>query len=110
LDVVDLDPMEVIEGDGIHIYLEGTVFEYFIVFGLTVGECHSIGHSGASATGNEDANGLNFFVFGMVLLGDALSTFYSDAGSAFSPGAQFPDQGMSTTCPTCGGGSGTTTP
>jgi len=48
--------------------------------------------------------------FGMVLLGDALSTFYSDAGSAFSPGAQFPDQGMSTTCPTCGGGSGTTTP
>jgi len=40
--------------------------------------------------------------FGMVILGDALSTFYSNAGAAFSPGSQFPDQSMSTTVP--GGG------
>ena len=42
--------------------------------------------------------------FGMVILGDSLSSFYSDAGESFSPGAQFPDQTLSTTL---GGGTGT---
>ncbi len=30
--------------------------------------------------------------FGMIFLGEALSTFYEAAGSSFSPGAQFPTQ------------------
>ena len=30
--------------------------------------------------------------FGMLFLGEALSTFYTDAGKAFAPGAQFPKQ------------------
>ncbi len=28
--------------------------------------------------------------FGMIFLGEALSTFYEAAGTSFSPGAQFP--------------------
>ncbi len=46
--------------------------------------------------------------FGMIFLGEALSTFYEAAGESFSPGAQFPQQpgGLG------GGGTGTggTTP
>ncbi len=30
--------------------------------------------------------------FGMIFLGEALSTFYEAAGTSFSPGAQFPQQ------------------
>ena len=30
--------------------------------------------------------------FGMIFLGEALSTFYTAAGTSFSPGAQFPTQ------------------
>ena len=30
--------------------------------------------------------------FGMIFLGEALSTFYTAAGESFSPGAQFPTQ------------------
>ena len=40
--------------------------------------------------------------FGMLFLGEALSTFYTDAGKAFSPGAKFPKQNPAFT----GGGTG----
>ncbi len=30
--------------------------------------------------------------FGMIFLGEALSAFYTTAGTSFSPGAQFPTQ------------------
>ena len=30
--------------------------------------------------------------FGMIFLGEALSTFFTDAGKAFSPGTKFPVQ------------------
>ena len=30
--------------------------------------------------------------FGMIILGESLSTFYTAAGTSFSPGAQFPQQ------------------
>jgi Flp pilus assembly pilin Flp len=37
--------------------------------------------------------------FGMVFLGDKLSTWFHSAGSAFDPGAKMPSQSLSTTIP-----------